>query len=129
MGQEVSVLVVEDDGLILLDLEDAIKEGGYSPLPADTGEQAGEMLQTAEFRALVTDVNLGSGAIGWDLARQARELFPDLPVVYVTSASHEEWSAQGVPNSILIAKPFAPAQVVTAISQLLNNPDSDGRAG
>jgi hypothetical protein len=27
---------------------------------------------------------------------------------------------QGVPNSLLLAKPFAPAQLVTAISQLLN---------
>jgi hypothetical protein len=26
-----------------------------------------------------------------------------------------------VPNSVLIAKPFAPAQVLTAVSQLLNS--------
>jgi len=32
----------------------------------------------------------------------------------------EEWASKGVPNSLLLVKPFAPAQIVTAISQLLN---------
>jgi hypothetical protein len=30
------------------------------------------------------------------------------------------WAANGVPNSHMIQKPFATAQVVTAISQLIN---------
>jgi hypothetical protein len=42
------------------------------------------------------------------------------PVVYMTGAAADEWAIQGVPNSILLAKPFAPAQLVTAISNLLN---------
>jgi|SRR5690242_12229749 DNA-binding response OmpR family regulator len=127
MVQTVAVLVVEDEAIIRLGLEDTLQEGGYSPVTACTGEEARECLQTVEVRALVTDVNLGTGLSGWDLARIARELFPDLPVIYVTSVSRDEWSSQGVPNSIMIAKPFASAQVVTAISQLLNAP-SDGSA-
>jgi hypothetical protein len=43
-------------------------------------------------------------------------------VVYVTGAAAAEWSSKGVPNSLIIQKPFAPAQVVTAVSQLLNAP-------
>jgi hypothetical protein len=31
-----------------------------------------------------------------------------------------DWASKGVPNSIMLAKPFAPAQLVTAVSQLLN---------
>ena len=42
------------------------------------------------------------------------------PVVYMTGAAADEWASQGVPNSILLQKPFAPAQLVTAVSQLLN---------
>jgi hypothetical protein len=44
----------------------------------------------------------------------------DLPVVYVTSMAAEQWTSQGVPDSILIQKPFAPDRITTAISQLLN---------
>jgi hypothetical protein len=40
--------------------------------------------------------------------------------VYMTGAAAEAWAIQGVPNSILLRKPFAPAQIVTAVSQLLN---------
>ena len=49
---------------------------------------------------------------GWN------ECFPDVPVVYVTSAAAAEWTSRGVPKSILIQKPFAPAQIITGISQL-----------
>jgi hypothetical protein len=39
----------------------------------------------------------------------------------LTASGHgDQWASQGVPNSILLTKPFAPAQLVTAISQLLN---------
>ena len=38
----------------------------------------------------------------------------------MTGGHAEAWKSQGVPNSILIEKPFAPAQLITAVSQLLN---------
>jgi hypothetical protein len=44
-------------------------------------------------------------------------------VIYVTSVAAEEWTSQGVPKSLLIQKPFAPAQITTAISRLLNAAD------
>ena len=43
-----------------------------------------------------------------------------MPVVYMTGTQGEDWASKGVPNSVLLAKPFAPAQLVTAISNLLN---------
>ena len=54
------------------------------------------------------------------MSRRARELEPSLPVVYMTGDAAGDWTSNGVPNSILVTKPFAPAQVVTAVSQLLN---------
>jgi CheY-like chemotaxis protein len=73
-----------------------------------------------EYRALVADVNLMGSLSGWDLARQVREREPTFPVIYMPGAAADDWASQGVPNSILLQKPFAPAQLVTAISQLLN---------
>nr|WP_281128229.1 hypothetical protein [Sphingomonas sp. AR_OL41] len=55
-----------------------------------------------------------------DLLGKGRERTADLPVIYMTGDSAAEWTSQGVPNSILVAKPFAINQVVTAVSQLLN---------
>lgn len=63
---------------------------------------------------------------GWEVAKQAREIDSEFPVVYMTGAAAEQWGSHGAPNSILLVKPFAPAQLVTAVSQLLNvgNPSS-----
>jgi DNA-binding response OmpR family regulator len=74
-----------------------------------------------KYRALVTDINLGQGIEGWDVARHAREIDPNFAVVYMSGKDADDWASKGVPNSIMLAKPFAPAQLVTAVSQLLNN--------
>jgi len=69
---------------------------------------------------LVTDVGLGGNLIGWDVAKRISEKEPAFPVIYVTAHGADQWASHGVPNSILISKPFAPAQLVTAVSNLLN---------
>lgn len=40
--------------------------------------------------------------------------------LYMTGVAANDWASHGVPNCILLEKPFAPAQVLTAMSQLLN---------
>ncbi len=119
----IRVLVVDDEELIHLLIGDTLEEGGYRVDTAAAPERALALLDQnhAEYRAVITDVNMGPGKpTGWDVARHARELSPDIPVIYMTGDSGGDWSANGVPNSVLIVKPFAPAQVVTAVSQLLN---------
>ncbi|MEH2686783.1 response regulator [Bradyrhizobium diazoefficiens] len=74
----------------------------------------------SKFRAVVTDINLLGKLDGWKVGRSAREIDPTMPIIYMTGTHGEEWASEGVPNSLLLAKPFAPAQIVTAISQLLN---------
>ena len=76
--------------------------------------------KVTNYRALVTDINLRGRMTGWEVAKQAREIDPAFPIVYMTGAAADDWASHGVPNSILLVKPFAPAQLVTAVSQLLN---------
>ncbi len=113
------VLIVEDETLIQLDLETCLQEGGFETATASSGKEALTKIDASPLRALVTDINLGKGPTGWDVARRARELTPTLPVVYVTTVSSDEWRANGVPDSILIGKPFVHAQILTAVSQLV----------
>jgi DNA-binding response OmpR family regulator len=117
------ILVAEDDRLLQGTVEEALTEAGFESAIAATGEEAVTLLKgrTTAYRALVTDINLRGKINGWDVARVAREIDPAFPIVYTTGAAAEQWASQGVPNSILLTKPFAPAQLVTAISQLLNS--------
>ncbi|MBR1258136.1 response regulator [Bradyrhizobium sp. AUGA SZCCT0240] len=120
--ETVLVLVIEDDPAVQLILDEALCEGGYEPALAASGEEAVTLLKGRKlpYRVLVTDINLLGRIDGWEVAKQARELDPNFPVVYMTGAAADQWPVHGVPNSILLTKPFAPAQLVTAVSNLLN---------
>jgi DNA-binding response OmpR family regulator len=117
------VLVVEDDPSILGIVEAALADGGFEPAIVSSGEEAVTLLKEGKrkCRALVTDIDLGQRKMdGWEVAKLAREIDPAFPIIYMTAASADKWAANGVPSSILLTKPFAPAQLVTAVSQLLN---------
>jgi DNA-binding response OmpR family regulator len=121
LDEALVILVVEDDQTIQSIVEEALSDGGFEPAIASSGEEALTLLGGSKYRVLVIDIKLGKDRIrGWDVARRARAINPDLPVIYITGANADEWAVQGVPNSILLIKPFAPAQLVTAVSQLLN---------
>jgi CheY-like chemotaxis protein len=117
------IFVVEDDLIVQELMQVILEDGGYQVTVASDGTKAMAILEEhlPKFSALVTDIDLMHDAItGWDIAKRAREMNPDLPVIYTTGASGNEWASRGEPNSVLLTKPFAPAQLATAISQLLN---------
>jgi DNA-binding response OmpR family regulator len=116
------VLVIEDDVPIQVVVEDALMDSGFEPAVAPSGEEAVTLLRgmPSTYCALVTDISLRGTMTGWEVARQAREIDPEFPVVYITAAHANQWASRGVPNSVLLTKPFAPAQLVTAVSELLN---------
>ena len=122
MQDQIIVLVIEDDPEVQSVIEEALSNGGFEPAIAASGEEAVTLLTSGKTRycVLVTDINLRGTMDGWEVARRARELDPAFPIIYITGAAADQWPSQGVPNSILLNKPFAPAQLVTAVSNLLN---------
>jgi CheY-like chemotaxis protein len=122
LGDLLVVLVVEDDAPVQTIVEEALTDGGFEPAIAASGEEAVTLLNgiKGKYRALVTDIQLRGVMDGWEVAKRAREIDPEFPIVYMTGGNAAEWPSHGVPNSILLTKPFAPAQLVTAVSQLLN---------
>jgi CheY-like chemotaxis protein len=122
LENKILVLLVEDQQPIQLILEDVLISGGYSTMCASSGEEAIALLeaQQEKLSGIVTDIRLGSAITGWEVAERARELWSDVAVVYVTGDSAGEWPVRGVPKSIVLQKPFANAQLLTAISSLLN---------
>jgi CheY-like chemotaxis protein len=122
LQDQIIVLVIEDDPEVQSVIEEALSDGGFEPAIAASGEEAVTLLTAGKTKycVLVTDINLRGTMDGWEVARRARELDPAFPIVYITGAAADQWPSQGVPNSILLNKPFAPAQLVTAVSHLLN---------
>lgn len=122
----VTVFLVEDDALTRDLLDTALTEAGFEVVAVADGARALAELDAdaTRFRAVITDINLGAGPDGWAIARRARELVATMPIVYMSGDSGHDWSSQGVPKSVMIIKPFAPAQIVTAVSALLNEVDA-----
>ena len=121
------VLLVEDEPLVLLVAQDALEAGGYAVVPVQLSPEALDVLDSriGELSGLVTDIRLPGGPDGWEIARHARELRSDLPIVYTTADSAGDWSAKGVPNSLVVQKPYAGAQLLTAISTLMTAADTN----
>lgn len=122
MESRLIILVVEDEPLIGIAVQDALESAGYEVELLNSGNEAIARLEVDTFKpsGLITDIRLRESASGWDIARRARELHPMIPVVYMSGDSAMDHSAQGVPDSVMVQKPFAAVQIVTAIAQLLN---------
>ena len=116
------ILLAEDDYLVADPMVLGLGDAGYEVLHASSGSEAIHLLdkRSADVKALVTDIKLGEGPDGWEVALFARTLVPTLPVIYASGDSADEWAANGVPNSLLLQKPYAIGQMVTAVSQLVN---------
>ena len=121
MEPAVLILLVEDEMLIALCVQDALEEGGYAVRAVATGADALSAINRGDqqIAGLITDIRLGSGPDGWEVARHARQENPGLPVVYMTGDSAADHRSRGVPGSLVMQKPFAAAQIVAAISTLL----------
>lgn len=124
------VLVIEDDQDIQFLLEEALRDGGFEPAIAGSGEEGVTLLRAfrSKYAALITDIRLLGRIDGWRVAQAAREVDPAFPVVYITGAASNDWPMLGVPDSVLLTKPFTPERLMTAISQLLDASPACGEA-
>jgi DNA-binding response OmpR family regulator len=120
------LILVEDEALILVDVKDSLNDAGFEVVAAHDGKQAVAELDAdaTRFKAVITDIQLGDEPDGWEIGRHARELVPDMPVVYMSGGSNRDWSSKGVPDSVMIAKPFVAAQLITAVATLITNADT-----
>lgn len=114
------ILVVEDELLVRLTITEALEDGGYTVVQAADGAEAIALIDsTPNLRGLVTDIRMGPGVDGWEVAHHARVKYPCIAVIYATGDSASDWSASGVPQSAILQKPFASSEIVTALANLL----------
>jgi DNA-binding NtrC family response regulator len=116
------VLVIEDDAYLQSIVEHALSDAGFEAAIVASAEEAVTLLRVklGKCWALVTETNPKGSLSGWDIAKAAREIDPDFPIIYIADTAANDQPIGCVPNSITIKKPFAPVQLVTAVSRLLH---------
>jgi len=113
------ILVVDDEFLIRLTLADALANDGFAVLEAADGEDALRILAaTPGVAVLLTDLHLPGGMDGTEVARRARLLRRDLPVIYMTGQPGGP-PQPASPRDAFIAKPYLPSEVCAAVRRTI----------
>jgi CheY-like chemotaxis protein len=120
-----TVLVAEDDPLLLPLARDVLKRLGYTVLEARTPADAMAVAQAHKGinHLLVSDVVM-PGESGLQLARRLLEVRPNLRVLYISGYSDEAIVRHGLldPGTIFLQKPFSPAALARKVRELLDAP-------
>ncbi|MFD1610537.1 response regulator [Sphingomonas tabacisoli] len=114
------VLIAEDEPLIGLSVEESIRNAGGDTVLVQNDRAAYAELEAraGKLHMLILDVNLGEGTTGFDIARFARRLDPDIAVVYL-SGGPEEWAAWfGVEGAAFLGKPISEMRLLETIARL-----------
>lgn len=115
-------LVVEDEWLLRLELAEELTAAGWQVREAATGEEAMRLLnqlkaEGANLDFLVTDIRLGGPLDGWDVAEACRQIWPEIPVIYVSANPIAE--KRRVEGSEFLSKPVQVDHLLSACRRLI----------
>ncbi|MEX2455088.1 MAG: response regulator, partial [Rhodospirillaceae bacterium] len=115
------ILVVEDDSDVRDMAVGMFTSLNYRPLEASSADEALEILaEQAGIELLFTDVMLGNGDNGPELARKARQRFPGLRVLFTSGYAKSAFDG-GAPieAGALINKPYERSELARAVRTAL----------
>ena len=114
-----TVLIIEDEPIIALDLENLVTELGHEVVgTAATREQAVKQAYAKKPGLILADINLGEGGSGIDAVSEILNSF-DIPVIFVTAYPEKLLTGERPEPTYLIAKPFLPETVQATVGQAL----------
>jgi CheY-like chemotaxis protein len=109
------ILFVDDDLISRLLNCAVLRESGFDVVEARSSGEASRMIESrAMFAALVIDVDIGDSD-GFRLAHRAREMNPELAVVYLAGTDLARNRHEGVQGSCFVPRPFDAEQIVRAL--------------
>jgi CheY-like chemotaxis protein len=123
------ILFVEDEFLISEWVAESLSEQGFAVAAVANAADALRHLASAPVDILFTDINLPGGVDGLTLARRARELLPNLPVVYASGRVNMLDPQLGVPGAFFVAKPYLPAMVGRLLADVVKATAERGVSG
>ncbi|MEC0246954.1 ATP-binding protein [Paenibacillus chitinolyticus] len=124
LDEPIKILMVDDQPENLLALEAVLAEENYHLVKAGSGEEALRCLLHDDFAVIVLDVQM-PGMDGFETARwiKSREKSKDIPIIFITAASHEKehvFAAYSVGAIDYIVKPFVPHTLKAKIEGFVN---------
>jgi PAS domain S-box-containing protein len=119
-----TVLVIDDEPLVRMLVVDVLEDLGFTAIEAGDGPQGLKVLRSnARIDLLITDVGLPNGMNGRQVADAARELRPDLKVMFVTGYAENAVLSHGHldPGMQVVTKPFDMTVLANRIKAMVSD--------
>jgi DNA-binding NtrC family response regulator len=116
MAQNVVILIVDDDGDVRGTARQALVDRGYLVLTAPDAETALRFMRIVVVDLLFTDIVMPNGMNGFQLARLARTINPQIKIV-CTGGNGWEQEVGAEICSAMLAKPYRPEQLIDEVER------------
>ncbi|OUS12337.1 response regulator [Rhodospirillales bacterium 47_12_T64] len=118
----VDILLAEDDDNLRYYLHRALERAGYKVISASDGLEAEETLSFHRFDLVLTDVVM-PGKSGIELAKAARQLQPDIRVMFITGFSGIVLTEaeDAFSEAAMLSKPFHLKELVLQVEKVLSS--------
>jgi CheY-like chemotaxis protein len=114
-----TVLVVEDEALLLFSISDDLRESGFRVLEAGNADIAVSLLEThPEISILFTDIDMPGSMDGLKLSAAVRARWPPIRIL-VTSGKQRIKEGDLPSGGRFMPKPYTPDRVVSSLRELL----------
>lgn len=119
-----SILLVDDNALMLLTLTRILEQHGYSVLGASDAASALQLVKAKPVDLVITDYNLpgGGSKLGLDLKR----LLPQLPIVVLSGDPEAVQAAEYA--DLLLPKPQEPEKLMAEVRRMLRQRSAEEAA-
>ena len=117
--RDTRILLVEDEPLIREVIAEMLEDAGFSVTATCTGDEAAILLAEDGFSILLTDITMPGVIDGIGLAEHAREIHPNLPVVFVSGRPETEQRTQHIaPPMMFFHKPYDVDTLIGAVDRM-----------
>ncbi|KQS78840.1 hypothetical protein ASG25_09420 [Rhizobium sp. Leaf384] len=114
-AKRLKALVVEDEPLLLVDIVDLVEDEGFTALEAANSDVAlAALADHRDIDVIITDIDMPGSVNGLELARRARERYPDMSIVVISgklNASQDDVP----PGGSFIPKPYLHSAIIRAL--------------
>jgi PAS domain S-box-containing protein len=125
-SRSITILVIDDEPQLARMAALALTQRGHQVLVARSGEEAVAQLQQRQVDLVISDLGLGAGMNGWDLAEVVRRRWPGARFVLVTgwgaAITPDEARDRGVDH--VMAKPYRIAELRQIADSVAGDPET-----
>ncbi len=115
----ITVVVVEDEAIVRLDIAMSLEAEGFIVLEASNADEAIDILNAhPEIRLMFTDIDMPGSMDGLMLASAVRDRWP--PVKILMASGHRQLSDELLPvKGKFFSKPYNHARVIATMREML----------